>query len=71
MDDFKVGPFSFKDVMSAESYFFTTLLIIAENHGCTIGKVDLKNNIIELEGSGDEKVACATEVAEKLSEYLM
>lgn len=70
VEEIKIGPLPFKDLMSAESYFFTTLSIIAGNHGCKIGKVDLGKNIVELEGPEDKKAACAIEVVEKLSEYL-
>ena len=45
----------------------TLIATIAKEHGCRLIDVDLEKNVIDLEGSDDDKFACALALEEALN----
>lgn len=54
-----------------DTFFLTTLNMIANKHGFTMMNVDLANRIIDLDGPEEKKEECINEIVSVLEEYLV
>ena len=62
---------SFENEQRVDTFFLTTLNLIAQKHGFEIKNVDMEHRIIDLDGPEENRIECTTELVSVLDEYLV